>query len=171
MWFNNLYKKLKMKVLKFAKLLIFLDKNKKLFSGKNELGELSKDPTEGNLILNKYLHIGQMLYIAEYKKKLFDEDIICFLNGGVVLEVHKKWYQLIKEKEKNLTFEDKYTKFAEKLINILKNFKIIELIEISHCDPSWKKAWSKIGKLKKENKMENMENNSETYKKIFKIIE
>lgn len=154
-----------MKAVEFAKILISLDKS--LFSKRYQLG-FKSGPTQGNLVLNKYLHIGQMLYLAEKNTKLFTDDIICFLNGGVVVDVYQDWNRLIEQAN---TFKpDQYGKekrdFAEQLIKRLKKFNEFDLVEISHVDPSWQEAFPKIEERKLGNVMAEMEKHISVYKKI-----
>lgn len=169
-----------MKALIFAKILIKI--NPELFSDKSSLEyspkttntdyKLEKKPAIGSLILNKYLHIGQMIFLALNNKKLFEDDVICFLNGGVVLEVCDKWQDIVKNpalnkaEKKNLIKKEKIETFAQFLINLLQDYTPAKLIEISHLDPGWESRERYISRDFKKNKI-NMDECIESYKEIF----
>ena len=150
--------------------------NPELFSDKNSLEYLpnskntnyrsKKQPPIGSLILNKYLHIGQMIFLAINNEKLFEDDVICFLNGGVVLEVCDNWQGIVKNPNLNKT-EEKIEKYAQFLINLLQEYTPAKLIGISHLDPAWEARERHISSYLKENKM-NMDEYIESYKEIFK---
>ena len=162
-----------MKAIDFARLLISLKRS--LFNSTNKLDfdESAKNakslPTKGNLVLNKYLHIGQMFHIYLKRKKLFEDDIICFLNGGIVIDVYRNWWKLMSENNTvDSQIEIEKGDFAEELIDLLRKYdNPLDLIEISHMDPAWQKAVDYIEERKTQNKIIDMEKHYEVYKEIF----
>lgn len=129
------------KVENIAKYILFLDKNNDIFI--NKLINLhGRDCYEGNVRLNKYLHIMQMVYFAMTDKKLFNEDMYAFDNGVVVNEIMNNYAYLKSTKESfNITDANVKT-YIEKMFNILRYAPLEDLIEISHQDEEWKKKHS-----------------------------
>lgn len=121
-----------------AKYILSLDKNNDIFI--NKLITLhGRDCYEGNVRLNKYLHIMQMVYLAMTDKKLFDEDMYAFDNGVIINEVMSN-YAYLKAKKESYNISDVNVKaYIEKMFNILKYAPLEDLIEISHQDEEWKK--------------------------------
>ena len=89
---------------------------------------------EGNVRLNKYLHIMQMVYFAMTDNKLFNEDMYAFDNGVVVNMVMND-YSYLKSNKETYNITDKSVKlYIEKMFNILKYAPLKDLIEIFHQD-------------------------------------
>lgn len=126
------------KVENIAKYILFLDKDNNIFVN-NLINREGRSCYEGNVRLNKYLHIMQMVYIAMNDKKLFDEDMYAFDNGVVVNSVMNN-YVYLKSMKSSYKIDDEDIKlFIEKMFNILKYAPLEDLIEISHQDEEWKK--------------------------------
>lgn len=126
------------KVENIAKYILFLDKDNNIFVN-NLINREGRSCYEGNVRLNKYLHIMQMVYIAMNDKKLFDEDMYAFDNGVVINSVMNN-YVYLKSMKSSYKIEDEDIKlFIEKMFNILKYAPLEDLIEISHQDEEWKK--------------------------------
>lgn len=126
------------KVEDIAKYILSLDKNNDIFV--NKLLTLhGRNCYEGNVRLNKYLHIMQMVYFAMTDNKLFNEDMYAFDNGVVVNMVMND-YSYLKSNKETYNITDKSVKlYIEKMFNILKYAPLKDLIEISHQDEEWKK--------------------------------
>lgn len=126
------------KVENIAKYILFLDKDNNIFVNKL-INREGRSCYEGNVRLNKYLHIMQMVYIAMNDKKLFDEDMYAFDNGVVINSVMNN-YVYLKSMNSSYKIDDKDIKlFIEKMFHILKYAPLEDLIEISHQDEEWKK--------------------------------
>ena len=153
-----------MKAETIAKFFLNKDNNHLLFS--DELKEINNHKSFiGNIRLNKYLHIAQNLYIAKFGKKLFEDNLYAFNNGGVVENVRKQ-YSRIKLTSKNIDEEipNDIKNFLDKLYVMLNNATIDDLIQISHEDIEW---LNKNNYRTKENqKMNNIEHINE-YKKQY----
>ena len=93
---------------------------------------------EGNARLNKYLFLAQVVYLAKYEKKLFDDNFIAYDNGPIIDEVRTNYAKLIHANYcAEISENDK--KFLDKIYYSLKDASCEELIEISHEDPEWKR--------------------------------
>lgn len=103
---------------------------------KNVISRNGRDFYEGNARLNKYLHISQNLYIAKTGRKLFEEDLYAFDNGGVVPAIQKN-YSVLLNRPREFHLDEEKTKFLDKVYYVLKNADIDELIEASHEDSAW----------------------------------
>ena len=148
------------KVENIAKYILSLDENDKIFV--NKLITLhGRDCYEGNVRLNKYLHIMQMVYFAMNGNKLFNEDMYAFDNGVVVNSVMNN-YAYLKSTKNSYNISDKNIKtYIEKMFNILKYAPLTDLIEISHQDEEWKK---KHNFYQKKDQLIDVDSQRENYK-------
>ena len=148
------------KVEDIAKYILSLDKNNDIFIN-NLITLQGRDCYEGNVRLNKYLHIMQMVYFAMTDKKLFNEDMYAFDNGVVVNTVMNNYSYLKSTRETyNITDMD-IKKYIEKMFNILKYAPLKDLIEISHQDEEWKK---KHNFYQKKDQLIDVDSQKENYK-------
>lgn len=150
------------KVDDIAKYILYLDKNDDIFS--NKLIKMNgRNCYEGNVRLNKYLHIMQMVYIAMNDDKLFDDDMYAFDNGIIVDTVMNNYVNLKNNKD-NYNIENIETKkFVKKMFDILKYAPLDDLVEISHQDEEWKK---KHGFYKKKDQLIDIDSQKDNYKKM-----
>ena len=148
------------KVEDIAKYILSLDKNNDIFV--NKLLTLhGRNCYEGNVRLNKYLHIMQMVYFAMTDNKLFNEDMYSFDNGVVVNMVMND-YSYLKSNKETYNITDKSVKlYIEKMFNILKYAPLKDLIEISHQDEEWKK---KHNFYQKKEQLMDVDSQKENYK-------
>ena len=79
---------------------------------------------------------NQNLYIAKTGRKLFEEDLYAFDNGGVVPAIQKN-YSVLLNRPREFHLDEEKTKFLDKVYYVLKNADIDELIEASHEDSAW----------------------------------
>ena len=148
------------KVENIAKYILFLDKNNDIFI--NKLLTLNgRDCYEGNVRLNKYLHIMQMVYFAMTDKKLFDEEMYAFDNGVVVNSVMNNYVYLKSTKKSYNISDENVKKYIEKMFNILKYAPLEDLIEISHQDEEWRK---KHNFYQKKDQLIDVDSQKENYK-------
>ncbi len=148
------------KVEDIAKYILSLDKNSDIFV--NKLTTLQgRDCYEGNVRLNKYLHIMQMVYIAMTGNKLFNEDMYAFDNGVVVNSVMNNYSYLKSTKGFNNISDSNIKSFINKMFNILKYAPLENLIEISHQDEEWKKKHSFY---QKKDQLIDIDSQKENYK-------
>ena len=148
------------KVENIAKYILFLDKNNDIFI--NKLLTLNgRECYEGNVRLNKYLHIMQMVYFAMTDKKLFDEEMYAFDNGVVVNSVMNNYVYLKSTKNSYNISDVDVKKYIEKMFNILKYAPLENLIEISHQDEEWKK---KHNFYQKKDQLIDVDSQKENYK-------
>ncbi len=126
------------KVEDIAKYILFLDKNNDIFINKL-LTLQNRNCYEGNVRLNKYLHIMQMVYLAMTDKKLFNEEMYAFDNGVVINSIMNNYVYLKATKDSYQITNENIKKFIEKMFNILKYAPLEDLIAISHQDEEWQK--------------------------------
>lgn len=148
------------KVEDIAKYILSLDKNNDIFVNKL-LTLYGRNCYEGNVRLNKYLHIMQMVYFAMTDNKLFNEDMYAFDNGVVVNMVMND-YSYLKSNKETYNITNKSVKlYIEKMFNILKYAPLKDLIEISHQDEEWKK---KHNFYQKKEQLMDVDSQKENYK-------
>ncbi len=148
------------KVENIAKYILFLDKNNEIFI--NNLVTLhGRDCYEGNVRLNKYLHIMQMVYFAMTDKKLFNEEMYAFDNGVVVNSVMNNYVYLKSTKDSYNITDASVKNYIEKMFEILKYAPLEDLIEISHQDEEWKK---KHNFYQKKEQLIDVDSQKENYK-------
>lgn len=148
------------KVENIAKYILFLDKNNDIFIN-NLLTLNGRECYEGNVRLNKYLHIMQMVYFAMTDKKLFNEEMYAFDNGVVVNSVMNNYVYLKSTKNSYNISDENVKKYIEKMFNILKYAPLEDLIEISHQDEEWKK---KHNYYQKKDQLIDVDSQKENYK-------
>ncbi len=143
-----------------AKYLLSLDKNNEIFN--NNLITLNgRECYEGNVRLNKYLHIMQMVYFAMTDKKLFDDLMYAFDNGVVVGTVMNNYKYLCSTKNEYEFIDTSIKEFILKMFDILKYAPLDELINISHQDEEWIK---KHNFYKKKDQLIDVDSQKENYK-------
>ncbi len=148
------------KVEDIAKYILFLDKSNDIFV--NKLLTLhGRNFYEGNVRLNEYLHIMQMVYFAMTGNKLFNEDMYAFDNDVVVNTVMNDYSYLKSNKETYNITDERVKLYIEKMFNILKYAPLKDLIEISHQDEEWKK---KHNFYQKKEQLMDVDSQKENYK-------
>lgn len=123
-----------------ARFFFSLDEDEKLFPLDKMVSINNRDMYEGNIRVNKFLHLSQNAYIAKYGKKLFSNDLYAYDNGGIVRDVQLN-YQVLKHldnsKGNDFGIDEETRLFLRKIFYILQNAPIEELIKISHEDDEW----------------------------------
>ena len=148
------------KVENIAKYILYLDKNNEIFVN-NLINLNGRDCYEGNVRLNKYLHIMQMVYFAMTDKKLFNEEMYAFDNGVVVNSVMNNYLSLKSTKNSYNISDINVKNYIDKMFNILKYAPLKDLIEISHQDEEWKK---KHNFYQKKEQLIDVDSQKENYK-------
>lgn len=119
-----------------AKYFISLDTDGTVFSKDKLIERNGSTMYEGNLKLNKFLHLAQNLYIAKYGKLLFDNNMYAYKNGAIVKDVQSNYLSLFLNLN-HAEIDDETEEFLKLVYRINRNAPIDELIEISHEDPEW----------------------------------
>lgn len=118
---------------------------------------------EGNARLNKYLFLAQVVHLAKYEKKLFNDEFCAYDNGPVVETIMTSYGRL--NGNSNLDIIDEETKtFLDKIYLSLENATYDELIEITHEDPEWQKLSDNTYNAP----VMNIEKNIKEYKKRYR---
>lgn len=145
-----------------AEYFLFKDSDRKLFN-KNVVTYNDRKFYEGNVRLNKYLFLSQVVYLAKYECKLFKDDFCAYENGPVVENIMNSYGSLIGKKNEDI-LDSKTRFFLDKIFLSLENASYEELIDITHEDPEWKKLCFKTY----DAPVMHIENNIEEYKKRYK---
>lgn len=151
-----------------AKYFLSKDKNRVLFN--NNIVEKNKRKSyEGNIRLNKYLFLSQVVYMAKYGKKLFNDDFVAYDNGPVIKEIINE-YSLISSRNEQVDLPSKIKTFLDKIYIALENATYDELIEITHEDPEWIKLSGNTYNAPIMNLEENLEEYKRRYKGLIEAL-
>lgn len=82
-----------------ANYFLFKDLERKLFN-KNVVVYNDRKSYEGNIRINKYLFLTQVLYLAVYDKKLYKDDFKTYENGPVIEEILKSYGLIVNQNNK-----------------------------------------------------------------------
>ena len=150
-------------VKELAKYILSLDSSDQVFHYEPIVLN-GRETLAGKVRLNKYLHIMQMMYIALYDEKLFDENMYAYDNGAVIDEILNSYGELRKNRNKYTIKNAEMIKpFVEKMYNLLKPAPLDILIEISHQDEEWIK---KHNYYEKSDQLMNIDSQKENYKEL-----
>lgn len=145
-----------------AKYFLSKDKNRVLFNN-NIVENNNRKSYEGNIRLNKYLFLAQVVYMAKYGKKLFNDDFVAYDNGPVIKDIVNN-YPIITARNEQVNLPIKVKTFLDKIYMALENATYDELIEITHEDPEW----IKLSNNTYNAPIMNLEDNIEEYKHRYK---
>lgn len=151
-----------LKAADIAKYFLSKDKNRVLFNN-NIVENNNRKSYEGNIRLNKYLFLAQVVYMAKYGKKLFNDDFVAYDNGPVIKDIVNN-YSIITARNEQVNLPIKVKTFLDKIYMALENATYDELIEITHEDPEW----IKLSNNTYNAPMMNLEDNIEEYKHRYK---
>ena len=145
-----------------AEYFLSKDPTRKLFN-ENIINYNGRTSYEGNIRLNKYLFLSQVVYLAKYDKKLISDDFVAYDNGPVVESVVKSFGRIVKSNNAvDINENDK--DFLNKIYFSLENATYEELIEITHEDPEWLALSNNTYNAP----VMNIEKNIDEYKKRYK---
>lgn len=145
-----------------AKYYLSKDPKRILFNN-NVVIKNGRKSYEGNVRLNKYLFLSQVVYLAKYEKKLFEDNFVAYDNGPVIKEIINE-YPLISSRNENVEIDDDIKGFLDKIYDSLINASYDELIEITHEDPEW----IRLSKDTYNAPIMNLEKNIDEYKQRYK---
>lgn len=149
-----------------AEYFLSKDPNKKIFN-KNIMIYNGIRFYEGNVKLNKYLFLSQVVYLAKYGKKLFEDDFIAYDNGPVIEKI-RNLYVRLKGRNNYINLQTKI--FLDKIYLSLENATTQELIEISHEDPEWQRLKNMTHKNIKMDVESNIKEYKERYEGLIKAL-
>lgn len=149
-----------------AEYFLSKDPNKKIFN-KNIMIYNGIRFYEGNVKLNKYLFLSQVVYLAKYGKKLFEDDFIAYDNGPVIEKI-RNLYVRLKGRNSHINLQTKI--FLDKIYLSLENATTQELIEISHEDPEWQRLKNVTHKNMKMDVESNIKEYKERYEGLIKAL-
>lgn len=124
---------------------------------------------EGNARLNKYLFLTQVVYLAKYGRKLFDDNFVAYDNGPVLVGIMKE-YSHIANNNKKTIINDNDKMFLDKIYDALKNATYEELIDITHEDPEWIKLSHDTYNAPVMNLEENIAEYQKRYKGLIEAL-
>ena len=145
-----------------AEYFLSKDPDRKLFN-KNVVVYNDRKFYEGNARLNKYLFLSQVVYMAKYGCKLFEDNFCAYDNGPVVEEIMNSYGRLL-GKVNNQLLDEKTRTFLDKIYISLENASYEELIDITHEDPEWQKLSSQTH----DAPVMHIEDNIEEYRMRYK---
>ena len=96
-----------------AKYFLSKDKNRTLFNN-NIVEKNNRKSYEGNIRLNKYLFLSQVVYMAKYGQKLFMDDFVAYDNGPVIKEIVTD-YSLMSTRNDIVNIPSKIKDFLDKI--------------------------------------------------------
>ena len=145
-----------------AKYYLSKDPNRVLFNN-NVIVKNGRKSYEGNVRINKYLFLSQVVYLAKYGKKLISDNFVAYDNGPVIREIINE-YPIISSRNEIVSIPDDIKYFLDKIYDSLINASYEELIEITHEDPEW----IRLSKDTFNAPMMNLEKNIDEYKQRYK---
>ncbi len=158
-----------MKAIDVVKYYLSKDINRELFNN-NIIVKNDRKSYEGNVRLNKYLFLTQVVYIAKYGKELFDDDFVAYINGPVIKDIVNNFPHIPRLKDEvNILPETKV--FLDKIYDSLKNASCEELIDITHEDPEWIRLSSNTYNAPKMNLVKNAEIYKKRYKGLIEALD
>lgn len=158
-----------MKAIDVAKYYLSKDINRELFNN-NIIVKNDRKSYEGNVRLNKYLFLTQVVYIAKYGKELFDDNFVAYINGPVIKDIVNNFPHITRLKDEvNILPETKV--FLDKIYDSLKNASCEELIDITHEDPEWIRLSSNTYNAPKMNLVKNAEIYEKRYKGLIEALD
>lgn len=157
-----------MKAIEVAKYYLSKDINDQLFNN-NIVVKNERKFYEGNARLNKYLFLTQVVYLAKYGRKLFDDNFVAYDNGPVLVDIMKE-YSHIANNNKKTIINDNDKMFLDKIYDALKNATYEELIDITHEDPEWIKLSHDTYNAPVMNLEENIAEYQKRYKGLIEAL-
>ena len=145
-----------------AKYYLSKDPNRVLFNN-NVIVKNGRKSYEGNVRINNYLFLSQVVYLAKYGKKLISDNFVAYDNGPVIREIINE-YPIISSRNEIVSIPDDIKYFLDKIYDSLINASYEELIEITHEDPEW----IRLSKDTFNAPMMNLEKNIDEYKQRYK---
>lgn len=145
-----------------AKYYLSKDPDRILFN-KNVVAKNDRKFYEGNVRLNKYLFLSQVVYLARYGKKLISDNFVAYDNGPVIKEIITE-YPIISSRNEFVEIDSQTKLFLDKIYDALINASYEELIEITHEDPEW----LNLSKNTFDAPIMNLEKHIDEYKQRYK---
>lgn len=90
-----------MKAIEVTKYYLSKDINGQLFNN-NIVVKNERKFYEGNARLNKYLFLTQVVYLAKYGRKLFDDNFVAYDNGPVLVDIMKEYSHIANNNKKTI---------------------------------------------------------------------
>jgi uncharacterized phage-associated protein len=143
-----------------AEYFLSKDPERKIFNS-NIVFYNGRKSYEGNIKLNKYLFLAQVVHLAKYECKLFNDSFLAYDNGPVIESIMNS-YKKLSGNNGNLNAKQK--DFLDKIYLSLENASYEELIEITHEDPEWQNLSDKTFNAP----IMELEKNINEYKKRYK---
>ena len=96
---------------------------------------------DGNIRLNKFLHLAQNIYYAKTGRALIDTIFYAYDDGAAIPKIRECYFKLICEAPYNIKFDYETTVFLDRFYQAFKNASVDELIELSREDIEWKEKY------------------------------
>jgi len=151
-----------------AAYFICKDKNKKIFNFK-VININNRTLYEGNLKLNKYLFLSQVLYLAKNNNLLFEDEFVAYDNGPVIKQILTDYAKMTCNNNE-VVVSPVIKDFLDKIYVCLENATSEELVEITHEDPEWKKLSSNTYNAPTMNIKSHVDEYKKRYKGILEAL-
>ena len=115
------------------------------------------------------MFLAQVVYLARYERKLFDDDFVAYDNGPVLVDIMREYSHIVSN-NKNSTINDSDKIFLDKIYDALKNATYEELIDITHEDPEWIKLSHDTYNAPVMNLEENIAEYQKRYKGLIEAL-
>lgn len=121
-----------------ARFFISLDEDRRYFN-KELIRVNGHSSYEGNIRLNKLVHLAHNIYGAMKESLLVNAEFYAYANGAVVLEIQREYRHLLEEERVfHAPFSEDVCFFLKFIYEEFKDVPIKELIRFDHEDPEWK---------------------------------
>lgn len=123
-----------------AKYFISKDKEHQLFNSDitERDGRLCCD---GNIRLNKFLHLAHNIYYAKTGQALMDTTFYACDDGANIPKIKEYYFRLVCGVPYHIRFDNETTVFLDKFYQAFKNASVEELIDLSREDIEWKEKY------------------------------
>ena len=107
---------------------------------------ISAGPIEGNVKLNRLLHITQNIYLAKTGYALFGDTFKAYEDGPVIDFISRNYSMLVakaRDEDTSAYFDSDIRGFLDQVFDIFKYASIEDLCALSREDSAWEKAVEK----------------------------
>ena len=126
-----------LKAIDVAKYFLDKDPERQVFN-RNRLDRNGRTFYEGNAMINKYLHLSQVLHVARFGEPLISDVFYAYVNGAVVEEVQQKFNSVLYNPAVyGVSFDEQTNDFLDRVHYMLAGTSVDDLIELSHEDDEW----------------------------------
>ena len=120
-----------------GKYILDKDTDKAVFT-RDKIIIKDKEYIDGNIRINEYLHLAQILYMALENDVLFMDDLYAYDGGVIIMETFENYSAIVYEKPAGFfEFPKKKKQFVNKIYEYLKPMTTQKILNLSHMDKEW----------------------------------